>query len=114
MSPIVGGEVASWSQEYVSDVRLPAETFPEWENESDDQFASIKNRQSQTRVPIIPAHLMPKGKLENYYIMWEVSEWKKLAKAEDPFLLRRINANTFIVLAAWDLTEVEQIVMRGY
>jgi len=102
-------------QELVVDVRLPSQTFPEWETDKQDgrTWISIKNQEISTNVPFIPAHLLPEGKLENYYILWEVDEWRVIAKAVDPFLLKRINANTFIVLASWDLTEVEQIVMRG-
>ena len=32
----------------------------------------------------------------------------------DPYLLRRINENLFVVLASWDLTELERAVMEGY
>ncbi len=114
---IFSSDAGKWNwQEKVVDVRLPAETFSEWKDDKGvvPEYASdIAQRESTTRVPIIPAHLMPKGKLEKYYLLWEVDEWKPVPKVKDPFLLKRINANTFIVLAAWDLTEVEQIVMRG-
>lgn len=103
-------------KELVVDVRLPAETFAEWKNEKGKVATGgfdIANKEISTKVPIIPAHLMPKGKLEGYYLLWEVDEWKPIAKAQDPFLLKRVNANVFIVLAAWDLTPVEQMVMRG-
>jgi hypothetical protein len=106
---------ASW-QEHVVDVRLPANTFAEWKNAKGvivTWASDITARDVSTRVPIIPAHLMPQGKLDNYYILWQVDEWTNMTSARDPFLLRRINANTFIVYAEWDLTPVEQIVMRG-
>ena len=108
-------ENKNWHQEVMIDVRLPGDTFPAWATEKieNQTWSRIKNERIVTNVPLIPAHLMPEGKLENYYILWEVDEWLPVAKAVDPFLLKRINANTFIVLAVWDLTEVEQIVMRG-
>src|SRR3972149_4096899 len=110
------GEDWNWAGK-VADVRLPAETFPEWAREQSERaFRGIARRRVVTNVPLVPAHLLPEGKLDNYYLLWEASEWteaKSSAKAADPFLLRRINTNTFVVLAEWDLTEVEQIVMRG-
>jgi hypothetical protein len=109
------GEASNWRKERVIDVRLPGNTF-DWktsEGKMAERWTEISNPTIRTNVPLIPAHLLPEGKLENYYILWEVDEWKTIAKAVDPFLLKRINANTFIVLAEWDLTEVEQIVMRG-
>lgn len=108
-------ENGRWVNEKVVDVRLPSQTFPEWETEKVEgrSWENIKDEKIVTNVPLIPAHLIPEGRLENYHILWEVDEWREIAKAVDPFLLKRINANTFIVLAAWDLTEVEQIVMRG-
>ena len=110
----VFSEDERWYREKVIDVRLPSQTFAEWETEKNERgWVSIKNQEVVTNVPLVPAHLLPEGKLENYYLLWEVDEWRVIAKAVDPFLLKRINANTFIVLAEWDVTEVEQIVMRG-
>ena len=107
-----------WTNEYVVDVRLPGDIFPRWKMVKSPHGGSrdIKRRRITTKVPIVPAYLQPKGSLSNYYLLWEVDEWKEEevpVAAKDPFLLRRINANTFIVFAAWDLTEVEQIVMKG-
>ena len=56
---------------------------------------------------------MPTGKLDNYYILFEVVQWDDVPVAADPYLLKRINANAFVVLAEWDVTVVEQAVMRG-
>ncbi len=107
-----------WRDEYVVDVRLPGDTFPRWKMRKDPTFDRriIRREKITTKVPIVPAHLLPNGSLKNYYLLWEVDEWKEESApvaVKDPFLLRRINANTFIVFAAWDLTEVEQIVMKG-
>lgn len=106
-------------RESVSDVRLPADTFPEWNGEvvPGTQYRRISRSTLYTKVPLVPAHLLPEGSLDNYYILWEVEQWSEKSEipsvARDPFLLRRVNANTFIVFAAWDLTEVEQMVMKG-
>jgi len=61
----------------------------------------------EAQVPIIPLHLRPKRGLENYHVLWE-AEWKPLP-ATDPYLLRRIGkADLWLVVAHWDLTEVER------
>lgn len=58
-------------------------------------------------VPLVPVHLRPQRGLANYHILWE-AEWTKVVP-HDPFLLRRIgNADLWLVVAAWDLTEVER------
>ncbi len=107
------------SDERKIDVRLPGDTFEEWKTERRSaNWETIKQRDIVTNVPLVPAHLLPPGHLKNYYLLWEVDEWKDATKSStaavgDPFLLRRVNANTFIIFAAWDLTDVEKIVMRG-
>ncbi len=107
--------------ERVVDVRLPGDTFDTWpltRRTPERSWRSILRQNLVTNVPLVPAHLLPPGHLKNYYLLWEVDEWKdaeetSTAAVGDPFLLRRINSNTFIVFAAWDLTDVEKIVMRG-
>jgi hypothetical protein len=60
-------------------------------------------------VPIIPVHLRPKRGIENYHILWE-AEWTKRYPV-DPYLLRRFGGDAWLVVAAWDLTDVERAVM---
>ena len=48
-----------------------------------------------------------------YFVLFEVAEWNEVPVAKDPYLLKRINANAFVVLAEWDVSEVELAVMRG-
>ena len=58
-------------------------------------------------LPPVPVHLRPKRGLANYHILWE-AEWSKIVP-KDPLLLRRIGqADLWLVVAAWDLTEVER------
>ena len=57
-------------------------------------------------VPIVPVHLRPKRALGNYHVLWE-AEWTKVIP-RDPMLLRRITGDLWLVVAAWDLTEVER------
>ena len=101
-------------------VELAEGTFSPFEEDKtkswwDDERFTRRNISSP--VPVCPPHLLPNSPLDRYHVLFEVKEWaeaKQMAGAgRDPFLLRRINRNTFIVLAEWDLTEVEQAVIRG-
>jgi len=74
------------------------------------------NRQAKARMPTIPPQHRPKRGLPNYHVLWE-AEWQ-MTPPRDPLLLRRVGASdAWVVLAAWDLTEVERAVlatrMRG-
>jgi len=63
-------------------------------------------------LPTIPVHLRPKRALANYSVLWE-AEWTKVPPV-DPFLLRRIGkADLWLVVAAWDLSPVEQAALAG-
>ncbi len=108
--------VPNWgTQEWKTNIDLPVGTFPNWVDKDGHVISSFwsNDRGIQTNVPFIPAHLLPDKPLENYYILFEVDKWSPVAKVKDPYLLERINDNTFIVLAEWDVTDVEAIVMRG-
>lgn len=67
-------------------------------------------------VPLIPPKIELKAKPENYHILWEVEEWADTeigARPDrDPYLLRRINSTLFAVIAEWDLTDLERLVMK--
>ena len=78
---------------------FPANTFP--------GTAGWKN--AETIVPHPPLNLRPKRAMQNYHVLWEVEEWIK-APPSDPFLLRRLSkdGDLWVVLAMWDLTEVEK------
>lgn len=61
-------------------------------------------------VPPVPLHLRPKRGLANYHILWE-AEWERIPP-RDPYLLRRIGkSDLWLVVAMWDLTEVERGVL---
>lgn len=62
------------------------------------------------RIP--PQHRPPVKALGNYHILWE-ADWT-LAPPADPYLLKRIGKDAWVVLAAWDLTEVELSVLRSH
>jgi hypothetical protein len=63
----------------------------------------------EATVPLIPVHLRPRRGIENYHVQWE-AEWTKRYPV-DPYLLRRFGEDAWLVVAAWDLTDVERAVM---
>lgn len=61
-------------------------------------------------VPLVPLHLRPKRGFASYHVLFE-AEWSKIAPV-DPFLLRRIGkADLWLVVAMWELSEVERAVL---
>ncbi len=103
----------AWNKRSVKfDVSVPSNTFPQWAIREDSTWA-IANQNIKSKVPIVPAHLLPNGKLENYHILWETKEWESIPEAKDPFLLKRLSNNLFVVLAEWDVTKLEQSIIRG-
>jgi hypothetical protein len=82
-------------------INMPPGTFP-----------GIAGHKWGTRaiVPKIPLPLRPKRGLANYHILFEAI-WEMVPPV-DPMLLRRVGqADLWIVLAAWDLTEVERVAL---
>jgi hypothetical protein len=59
-------------------------------------------------VPTIPPHLRPAASLRHFHILWE-ADWQAVPR--DPILLRRIRGHQYAVIAQWDLTEVERLVL---
>lgn len=69
-----------------------------------------KRWRAEAMVPMIPVHLRPSDALDKYHILWE-ADWKKVPV--DPMLLKRLSGDAWLVVAAWDLTAVEQAVLAG-
>lgn len=68
-----------------------------------------------TLVPMIPPEVRenhPASRDKDRLILWEVEEWEPTPD-RDPMLLEHLAGNLYIVLAHWDLTELERLVMRG-
>ena len=96
-----------------SDIELPQETYGvHWPRAENSQW-QILNEMIKTKVPRVPIEMMPDGDLKNYYILWEVKEWENIPDAKDPLLLKRISQNLFVILGTWDVTPLEQSIMRG-
>lgn len=63
-------------------------------------------------LPLVPIHLRPKRAMSNYHILWE-AEWRRAAPV-DPILLRRLGkGDLWVVLAVWELTEVERAALTA-
>jgi hypothetical protein len=66
---------------------------------------------ARTLVPLIPPDCRPRPRrLRHCHILWEVDEWAMVAP-RDPALLRHIRGDLWAVLAVWDLTELERLVL---
>jgi hypothetical protein len=66
---------------------------------------------ASTIVPIIPPYLRPRPRrLRGCHILWEVESWTRVPP-RDPALLRHIRGDLWSVLACWDLTELERLVL---
>lgn len=71
-------------------------------------FGEQSVRSGWAQVPLIPVHLRPRRGLPNYHILFE-ADWT--APPIDPILLRFLSGDAWLVVAAWDLTEVERACM---
>ena len=61
-------------------------------------------------LPRIPPQYRPHGDTLGYYhMLWE-ADWQGIPA--DPYLLRRIGRDAWVVVAAWELTDVEMSVLR--
>src|SRR5262252_8942210 len=82
---------------------FPAGSFPMgW----DGKYRNTRQYHT-AQLPLVPIHLRPKRGLANYHVLWE-AEWQPVPP-RDPYLLRRIGkADLWLVVAHWDLTEVER------
>lgn len=92
-----------------SRIRFAPPYLPEWKMPLTDQEKTLYDLPELTaRIPIVPPRFMPKVKdLRPYFVLWEVKDWH--AKPKDPFLLKKIGENSFVVLGAWDLTPLERM-----
>jgi hypothetical protein len=70
-------------------------------------------------VPMIPADVRSTVNVDlaDCFILWEVEQWAdrplRSVPDRDPFLLKHLGGDLYAVLAEWNLTELEQLVMTG-
>lgn len=76
------------------------------------ELPETKRYQYEAITPLVPIDMRPKRGLANYHILWE-AEWEKKIPI-DPMLLRRIGkGDLWLVVAAWDLTEIERAALAA-
>jgi hypothetical protein len=65
----------------------------------------------QAALPSIPPQYRPDpATLADHHLLWE-AEWRPVPPG-DPMLLKHVDGPFYVVLAAWDMTPLEQAVMR--
>lgn len=108
------GMQGSWhraSVDSIVNVNIPREMYSaldDWAWRDKNRYPHV-NRIS-ARVPVVPPEHRPDD-LENYFILWE-AVWDNTAPV-DPFLLRKVNDNFYVVVAQWDLTELERTLLEA-
>ncbi len=67
----------------------------------------------QAIVPVIPPELRP-ASLSAFHILFE-AEWKEIPAppGKDPALLKHIGGDLWALVAMWDLTDLERLVLQG-
>lgn len=88
----------------VRDYAPPENTFP--------NDLLYKKRSIRSAVPHMPPDIRPKGRGGHglYHILFEVDFWEDKYPV-DPYLLRRVAGDLFVVLAEWELTALEAIIL---
>jgi hypothetical protein len=61
-------------------------------------------------VPLIPPGIRPRHGLRRLHLLWEVESWSP-EPPRDPALIRHVRGDLWAVLAVWDLTELERLVL---
>jgi hypothetical protein len=84
-----------------NEIDVPTGFFNGWLSEEVD---------ARAKVPIIPPDIRGKRDLSRYCVLFE-AKWEGVTT--DPILLEPIGAALYRVIATWDLTAVEQAVLRG-
>lgn len=87
---------------------FPRDTFEPYLRSSRRQGWS---ESAQALVPMVPPALHPARHLRNYHIIWD-AVWIK-EPPRDPLLVKHLAGFLYAIVAAWDLTPLEQAVMRG-
>lgn len=90
-----------WQRHSKGEVTIPLSAF---------QPAPAIGARGNDVLPTIPPQFRPTQPLSEFHLLWE-AVWRPIP-TRDPLLLKHIDGPFFVVLAAWDLTPLEQAVMR--
>lgn len=94
--------------------RFPVGTLPDLEGEQKPFRLSSSHFGLKAIVPPIPPAYRPARGLHLYDILWEVPKWERVPNAPgDPALIRKIGGDLYAVVAQWDLTELERLVINS-
>jgi len=116
-------EMKRWRQGKSHKVTLPPNTLPNFDTRWSAASGQVRYRPSGSLerekwssdaialVPIVPPHLHPRAALGHYHILWD-AVWTP-APPKDPLLLRHLAGQLYAIVAHWDLTPLEQAVLRG-
>lgn len=69
----------------------------------------------QTLIPTVPIEKQPANpNIDDYpyYVLFEVEKWE-LRAPKDPYLLRRVTPNLFVIEAKWATTKLERAFING-
>lgn len=70
-------------------------------------------------VPLVPPDALEAAgnpSLRKCYTLWEVEQWQEKTRVlpdRDPFLMQHLGGPLYVVLAEWNLTDLERAVMTG-
>lgn len=101
-----------YAQKSEGDIELPSDTF---------EYPDLKGELHwKTLAPMVPPRVLTiastKLTPKEYYILWEADEWsisKPARPPGDPILGKLLTPNIFGIIATWNLTKLEQIILRG-
>jgi hypothetical protein len=71
----------------------------------------LTNKHLKSPVPHIPPSARPRYKLENYHILFEVKSWEEYPA--DPYLLKHVHGWIYAVIAEWELSPLELMILGG-
>jgi hypothetical protein len=91
---------------------FPLHTFgAELQNQEWRKGQGLPTLPARALVPSVPVHLRPAGDLSGYHVLFE-AEWTAVPPV-DPILLKHVHGYMYVVLAQWNLTDLERSVLSG-
>ncbi len=90
-------------------IEFPEKTFERVNQETGERYPWSWECH-RAPVPLIPPQFRPADAYANYHILWEVETWARVAP-RDPLLLRKVTGQIYAIVAQWNLTELERLIM---